>query len=194
MYDGSLSKFHLLSKPYCLHLHDFWRSNDPRSYVWTYLFFPHNHCGRFVKGISFVKSEHVWWSSFLNTLHILLSQIIELRDMCKMTMCTWSYRQYMDHCHHTCNSIKTTWFASPMNMCKFVPLTIIMFHAIKSMSFSCTKLICKSCKTYSFNDLTILQLFFYKVKIHGPTLRSHNEGTQALITWDFLMLIGGVKS
>jgi hypothetical protein len=93
--------------------------------------------------------------------------------------------QTMDHCHHMCDSIKRTWFANPMNMRKFVRLTIIMFHAMICMSVSCKKLVYKSCKTYSFNDLTILQYFVCKLKTHGPTLISHNQSTQTLITWDF---------
>ncbi len=100
----------------------------------------------------------------------------------------------MDYCHHTCDSIKTTWFASPMNMCKFILFTIVMFHVMKCMSFSCKKFICKSYKTYNFNDLTISQYLVCKVKTHGPTLRSYNQGTQTLTTWDFLMFARGVKN
>jgi hypothetical protein len=102
--------------------------------------------------------------------------------------------QTMDYFHHTCDSIKTTWFANPMNMHKFIPLTIVMFHVMGCMSFSCRKFVYRSCMTYNFNDLTILQYFVCKVKTHGPTLRSHNQGTQALTTWDFLMLTWGVKN
>jgi len=53
----------------------------------------------------------------------------------------------MDYYHHTCDS------TSLINMCKFILLTIIMFHVMRCMSFSYKKIVCKSCKAYSHNDL-----------------------------------------